>query len=1053
MDWYVLGLEPTKDKNAITAAYRQKLRQTNPEDKPEEFKALRTAYEQALAYADQEDTAPARDESPVGLWIEAIGNLYDDYAQRIDPKNWETLMASDVCVALDTRGAAEEALLKFLMERYFLPKAVWNVLDSTFAFSARMEELYENWPKDFIDHAVITGIRMDPVLDYDLFIPGQNGTDCDAYRQLFFQARQLTPQDAAPILEQMDALSERHPYGDALRYHGLLETDRAQEGKDGLQQLAQDYPDDAFLSLLWADICLTDGITDTAEAIASHILELSPNHVGAKVTCAKCLAAKGEYHTAKEQGYEIVRASGDNPVLQDQITELMKVWNEKLIVQRESRYAEAPADTANAVELAWCYAQNERLDDAMELAIKIDPNYEDQYTYHNLMGKLYHGVEDFENSLPHMQAVETILRNMEDDGTTETKKRLARLPEMLQIQANCLLQLGHQVEAKEKLEQALNEAPENTEVLSTMGKILMSSGDYSHAVEIFQQMLRISPTAWVAEYLMAVSLYFLHRDREAFDAADRALAIQGHDLGLYVLKMQILVRNELFAEVHDILDFLKEAGAPETADTEFIHAQLTELEKNDTKNALKQYQALQKRGQTGNDLIWSGELYYRLALLTGNQMDIQQEKNRNTVLEIVDQGLARTPYNTDLLSYKAWVLKQGGLREDAIAMYQALEEKNPQSPVALRGIADLYYEDMTRNAAQALTYYEKLLETQKTSELYFYAATCKRNLGDLEGARLYYLKELEMDPEDIDGYRGLAFISDARGRYEQSLEYLDKALSIMAEYGQTYEWMVTHKLNVLRRMGRHQEAIAFARQAAEQFQYQEAFKTQFEICCQFGLWEQAAQVLAQWKQANRTDPELMAATARLHLLQGKMFKAALAMAPAKHKLPYDQVQDFRLQLADLECNHTRRVQLLTQRVNQGVDSDLALINLAQAYWHAGKISAAKGAAQRALTMLDETLTQNQTDEALYRTRRAFALAVLGRVAEAREELAKARALPLCSHCEYNRCKDADVYEASIEEILGNTEDAKKLYTAGKTNWPDELDFISGATRLQKKGRK
>jgi hypothetical protein len=104
-------------------------------------------------------------------------------------------------------------------------------------------------------------------------------------------------------------------------------------------------------------------------------------------------------------------------------------------------------------------------------------------------------------------------------------------------------------------------------------------------------------------------------------------------------------------------------------------------------------------------------------------------------------------------------------------------------------------------------------------------------------------------------------------------------------------------------------------------------------------------------------------------------------------------------------------------------------------------------------MLDETLTQNQTDEALYRTRRAFALAVLGRVAEAREELAKARALPLCSHCEYNRCKDADVYEASIEEILGNTEDAKKLYTAGKTNWPDELDFISGATRLQKKGRK
>ena len=33
MDWSILGIQPTKDKKAITAAYRQKLRQTNPEDK------------------------------------------------------------------------------------------------------------------------------------------------------------------------------------------------------------------------------------------------------------------------------------------------------------------------------------------------------------------------------------------------------------------------------------------------------------------------------------------------------------------------------------------------------------------------------------------------------------------------------------------------------------------------------------------------------------------------------------------------------------------------------------------------------------------------------------------------------------------------------------------------------------------------------------------------------------------------------------------------------------------------------------------------------------
>ena len=78
MDWSILGIAPTKDKKAITAAYRQKLRQTNPEDMPEEFKALRAAYEQALALADQADTQPVRDESPVGLWLEEVAKVYED---------------------------------------------------------------------------------------------------------------------------------------------------------------------------------------------------------------------------------------------------------------------------------------------------------------------------------------------------------------------------------------------------------------------------------------------------------------------------------------------------------------------------------------------------------------------------------------------------------------------------------------------------------------------------------------------------------------------------------------------------------------------------------------------------------------------------------------------------------------------------------------------------------------------------------------------------------------------------------------------------------------
>ena len=1053
MDWYILGIEPTKDKKAITDAYRQKLRRTNPEDKPEQFKALRTAYEEALAFAAQEDTEPVRDESPVGLWMEEVTKLYEDYASRIDPAKWKDLMSSDVCIGLDTRPVAEEALMKFLFENYHLPKAVWQVLDETFRFSARTEELYEAWPREFIDHAVLSGIRFDPALDYELFTPGINGKDCDAYRRLYFQANQTPWEEMEPLLAQMDALSESHPYGKALRCRFYMETGRTQDGKNGFRQLAAAYPDNAFLSIAWAEICLEDGNAKEAEQIAAHILELAPNHIGAKTVYAKCLAENKQYHEAKECAYEIFRVCGENPTLMEQIVQLMRAWNEQLICQREAAYAENPADINNMIELAWCYNQNDRMDEAMALAQKIDPNYEDAYAYHNLMGKLYHNTGNFAEALPHLQAAETVLRSLTDDGTKETQKRMARLPEMLQVQGNCLAQLDRMAEAKEKFEQALALAPEDTEVLSLMGKILFSTGDYSYAIEIFRHLLQLSPGALVAELLMTMCLYRLHRDWEAFDAADHAIAMHGNDLTLYLIKMQILVRNEVFEDVHEILSFLKESGAPEDIATDFIQAELTELEKKDTRGALKQYRALQKRVEAGENLIWSAELYYRLAVLTGNHLDVTREANRKNLLMLIDKGLEFNEQDTDLLHYKAWILKKSGLQEDAIAMYQVLLEKNPQSDVALRGIADAYYEDLNRHSKEALTYYERLLENQKTAELYFYAATCKRQLGDLQGAKAYYLKELEMDPEDIDGFRGLAFLCDSQGKYAESLELLDQALAIMEAYDRPFDPMVEHKAKVLRRMGRFEEALSFVEDAANRYHFGNAFQLQFDICCQAGWWDRAKQVLDHWKRVNRNDPDLMAASGRLHLLQGKLLKAAFAMGPAKHKLPYGQIQDFRLQLAELEQNYSRQAELLSQRVLADPSDDHSLTLLALAYWHMGQQNAAKGAAQRALKLLDDTLTQNLTDEPLYQSRRSLMLAVLGRIEEAKEALAITRALPLCHFCEYGSCKDADIYEAQIEEILGNTEKAQKLYAAGREKWPDDLDFLSGQLRLKKKGRK
>lgn len=1046
MDWSILGIDPTKDKKVITAAYRARLKQTNPEDKPEEFKALRAAYEEAIRLADREEEDPEQDDSPVGLWKARLAALYGDFQARIQPGNWEALINDDVCIGLDTRPQAEEALLQFLLEHYFLPQAVWQVLDQAFAFSAREEELCEIVPREFVEQAVLNGIRFAPGLPYALFDPGENAGDCDTYRRLYHQACQLPTAEWGNILEQLEALSEYHPYGQALRYRWQMENGQREAGAEGFRILAKTYPADPVLNMDWAAVCLEDGNGQEAERIVRRILSELPNHMQAKQTLAECLAAKGQIQEAKELTFEVMQAGGDDPILMDQCAQRLRGWNEALMIQREAAMARDPADTGNAIELAWCYIQNDRPEDAMDLARKIDPAHAEPFAYHNLMGKLYHNLQMFAQALPHLETVEEILRKMIPDGTEETAKRLSRLPEMLQVQGNCLMQLGENDRAREKFEQALELAPEDPKVLTIMGQILFSSGDYEACAEIQERLIRVSPGSWFGNVILSLALQKLNRDREAFDAVNRALAVQGGDLSLYVIKMQILLRNEIFEEVHATLDFLRDVGAPADISTDWIKAQLTELEEKNEEKAFRQYQAIARQVENGGEMMYISQLYYRMAMLMSKQADASKEEDREILLAVLEKGLANDKFDEDCLSFKAWLLQKGGKLEEAIAMYRGLN-----TTAAEMKLAELYYSDLERYAAEALACYESLLQKRQSAELCFYAATCKRQMGDYEGARQYYERELELDPMDVDGYHGLAYVLEAQGRYDDALKQLDQAITVMYETENAFPWLIDHRVQVLRRMGRHQQALAAVDEAMSRLDYPAGYQTRFDICCQFGLWEQAGQVLDQWQKARRNDPDRIAAAARLHLLTGKLFKAVLTMGKGKHGMDYEQQQDFRLQLAELECNHKRQIQIWGRRAAQDPDSDHALMSLALAYWWSGDRDAAKQTARKALNLIDDILERNLVDEALFRSRRSVLLALLGRIEDARAELVLVRKLPLCQLCAYGRCKDADIFEGYIEEISGNMEQARACYRAGRQNWPDELDFASGEARLKKRG--
>ncbi|MBE6949978.1 MAG: tetratricopeptide repeat protein [Ruminococcaceae bacterium] len=1045
MDWTILGIAPTDDKKAITAAYRAKLKTTNPEDKPEEFKALRAAYEEALRLADQVKEEPEQDLTPVGRWAARVEALYNDYPSRINAEKWKELLADDVCAGLDTRPQAEEALLRFLMEHYYLPRTVWQTLDAAFGWLERAEELCEDWPQDFIERCVLNGIRFRQSLSFDQFEPGRDGSVCDAYRRLYYQCAHTPPEQRAELLDRLEAMPEQHAHGRAMRCQWLMTVGREEECRSGYRELTARWPEDVTMNIDYAILLTQSGSPDEAEPIIRRMLELVPDNIYAQRALAECQAAKGQLSDAKETLYEVMHISGDDPILMEQLSARLREWNDTLIGQYQEALQKDPTDADKAIDLGWCYLQNDQPDAAMEVALKIDPEKADPFDYHNLLGKLYLHIEMFAEAGEHIAQVVSIVRGLTPDGTDTTEKRIRRLPEMLQVWGSCLMQTGHSDRAREVYQEALTLAPDDPKVLSLMGNIYYADGRYEQSLEVLRHLTEVSPGSWFGHLMQALCLYKLRRDREAFDAVGRAQSLQGGDLSLYVLKMQILLRNGAFDEVRDILAFLKEAGAPEDLSTDFIRAQLLELADKDEDAAFRSYQSIARQVEEGETLLDASALYHRMACIMGNKMDASKPEDCEILLSVLEKGLSHDKFDGDCLNYKAWLLVRSGKMADAIEMYKTLPIPN-----AKRKLLYTYHDDLDHYCAEALACCLELLEESPTPELYYYAASCCRHTGDWDHVERYSRLALELDPGDIDAWNALAYLYERSGDLEEALVCIDRALDSMWQLELFYEWLVNHKLKLLRRRGRHAEALKLVDETMARADYPDGFQTKFDICAQFGLWDQAQAVLDQWQSARKGDPEQVKATGQLHLLRGKMLKATLAFAKVKHDMTPDEETSLRIQLADLEANAKRQIQLWSQRLDTGHGKSHVLLNLALAVFWSGDREGAKKIALKGLELLDEKLKGYQRDEALYRARRSALLALVGREAEARAELETVRALPLCEHCTYGRCKDADIFEAYIEEIAGNWDRARELFQAGKQNWPDELDFHAGETRLKKK---
>ncbi|MBQ4523737.1 MAG: tetratricopeptide repeat protein [Lachnospiraceae bacterium] len=208
--WEVLGIEPSTSKTVIREAYLKQLPKVNPEIDQEGFMRLREAYDAALEYAKNnknqkmlygEKELQSENESVFSMddngkepeekkesdevlekteskwnevlweedfeedereykileketdrWFRELKDIYADFGKRINPQNWEKLLASTIHMGIEAYKMAQFRLVEFLLqcneeEKCHLPVIVRKLLVELFdEFSI----LYFDYNSDYV---------------------------------------------------------------------------------------------------------------------------------------------------------------------------------------------------------------------------------------------------------------------------------------------------------------------------------------------------------------------------------------------------------------------------------------------------------------------------------------------------------------------------------------------------------------------------------------------------------------------------------------------------------------------------------------------------------------------------------------------------------------------------------------------------------------------------------------------------------------------------------------------------------------------------------------